>query len=64
MGKRSLSALLAALIALPMYYMIYSMFRNGFEGGPFLIALIIGVATFVVTLTIATLVSRQKQQAS
>lgn len=62
MGRRIYSALLAALIALPMYYMFYSMFRWGFETGPFLIALGIGVATFVITLAIATLVRRQRQQ--
>lgn len=63
MGKRALSALLAALIALPMYYMIYSMFRWGFETEPFLVALGIGVVTFGITLAIATLVGRQRQKA-
>jgi len=64
MGKHALSGLLAALIAIPMYYMFYSMFRNGFETGPFLIALIIGGATFVITLVIATVVGRQRQKTS
>jgi hypothetical protein len=64
MGRHALSGLLAALIAFPMYYMFYSIFNRGFEGGPFLTALIIGVATFVITVAIATLVGRQRQKAS
>lgn len=62
MGKRAYGSLLAALIALPMYYMFYSMFHNGFETGPFLTALIIGAATFVITLAITTVVGRQRQK--
>lgn len=62
MGKHALSALLAALIALPMYYMFYSMFSKGFETGPFIVALVIGVGTFVITLVIATVIGRQKQK--
>ena len=64
MGKRAYSAFLAALIALPMYYMFYSIFHWGFDGGAFLVALGIGVATFVITLAIAALVRRQRQQTS
>ena len=62
--KRAYSALLAALIALPMYYMFYSMFSHGFETNTFIVALIIGVFTFVVTLFIASLIARSKQRAS
>jgi hypothetical protein len=58
MGKRALSALLSALIALPMYYMFYSMFKNGFEAEPFFVALGIAVVTFVGTILIATLVAQ------
>lgn len=64
MGKCAMSGLLAALIALPMYYMFYSMFRNGFETGPFLVALGIGIATFVITMAITTLVGQQRQRVS
>lgn len=64
MGKHAYSSLLAALIALPMYYMFYSMFNDGFQTGPFLVALIIGAVTFVITLAIATMVGRQRQATS
>ena len=47
------SALLAALIALPMYYMIYSMFTHGFETSTFITALTIGIITFVIAFSIA-----------
>ena len=62
MGKRASSGLLAALIALPMYYMFYSMFKNGFETMPFLVALGIAVLTFAITILIATLVARSVQR--
>jgi hypothetical protein len=57
------SALLAALIALPMYYMIYSMFRHGFETGTFITALAIGIITFAITFAIAYFIGRSKQRA-
>ncbi|HLZ59436.1 MAG TPA: hypothetical protein VKR06_21025 [Ktedonosporobacter sp.] len=63
MSKNVVSALLAALIALPMYYMFWSMFHWGFETTQFLTALGIGVATFVITLVVYMLVSRQRQKA-
>jgi hypothetical protein len=63
MGKRALSSLLAALIALPTYYMFYSMFKNGFGTNPFLVALGLGILAFVGTLVIATLVAQQKRKA-
>ncbi|QBD78773.1 hypothetical protein EPA93_23410 [Ktedonosporobacter rubrisoli] len=56
--RNVLSGLLAAFIALPMYYMLYEIFNKGFEVNTFLVALIIGVATFIVTLAIILLVSR------
>ena len=56
--------LLAALIAIPMYYMFYSMFTKGFDTNAFTVALIIGVFTFVVTWFIASLVARSKQRAA
>jgi hypothetical protein len=62
MGRRAYSALLAALIALPMYYMFDSMFRWGFDTVPFFVALGIAVATFVITLVIATLIAGQRQR--
>jgi hypothetical protein len=62
--KRAYSALLVALIALPMYYMFYSMFSHGFETNTFSVALVIGIVTFVVTLFIASLIARSKQRAA
>jgi uncharacterized membrane protein YvlD (DUF360 family) len=62
--KYALSGLLAALIALPMYYMFSSIFTKGFETGTFIGALIIGVITFVVTWLIASLIARSKQRAA
>ncbi len=61
--RHALSALLAALIALPMYYMIDSMFTKGFETNTFMVALIIGVVTFLITFAIASFVGRSKQRA-
>lgn len=60
--RYAIGGLLAALIAIPMYYMFYSMFRNGFETNAFIVALIIGVITFIVTWFIASLVARSKQR--
>jgi hypothetical protein len=57
------SALLAALIALPMYYMLYSMFRHGFETSTFITALTIGIITFVIAFSIAYFIGRSKQTA-
>ncbi|HET8844273.1 MAG TPA: hypothetical protein VFN35_22595 [Ktedonobacteraceae bacterium] len=62
--RRAISGLLAALIAIPMYYMFFSMFRYGFETNTFIIALILGVIAFVVTWFIASLVARSKQRAA
>ena len=64
MGKHALSGLLAALIAFPMYYMFYSIFTHGFEGGPFLTAAIIALTTFVITVVIASLIARQGKKAA
>jgi uncharacterized membrane protein YvlD (DUF360 family) len=60
--KYAISGLLAALIALPMYYMFSSMFLHGFETNTFIVALIIGVITFLVTWFIASLIARSKQR--
>jgi predicted lipid-binding transport protein (Tim44 family) len=60
--KHALSGLLAALIALPMYYMFYSMFTNGFETTTFITALILGVIAFGVTWLIALQIARSKQR--
>ena len=62
--KNAYSSLLAALIALPMYYMFYSIFSNGFQTNVFIVALIIGVFTFLVTWFIASLITRSKQRAA
>ena len=62
--RHAISALLAALIALPMYYMFSSMSRHGFETSTFVFALILGVITFLVTWFIASLVARSKQRAA
>jgi hypothetical protein len=61
--RNALSGLLAALIALPMYYMFYSMFAHGFETNVFVVALIIGVVTFLISTSIAYFISRSKQKA-
>ena len=60
--KHALSGLLAALIALPMYYMFFEIFNRGFETNPFIVAVIIAVITFVLTILIASLVARSKQK--
>ena len=62
--RYAIGGLLAALIAIPMYYMFSSMFRNGFETNTFIVALIIGVITFIVTWFIASLIARSKQRAA
>jgi hypothetical protein len=62
--RYAIGGLLAALIALPMYYMFSSMFRHGFDTNTFIVALIIGVITFLVTWFIASLVARSKQRAA
>lgn len=62
--RNAISGLLAALIALPMYYMFFSMFSNGFETNAFIVALILGVIAFFVTWLIASLVARSKQRAA
>lgn len=62
--KNAYSSLLAALIALPMYYMFYSIFTKGFETNAFIVALILGVIAFLVTWFIASLVARSKQRAA
>jgi Zn-dependent protease with chaperone function len=62
--KNAYSSLLAALIALPMYYMFYSMFTKGFETSAFIVALILGVIAFFVTWFIASLIARSKQRAA
>ena len=62
--RYALGGLLAALIAIPMYYMFSLMFRNGLEVDTFIVALIIGVITFAVTWFIASLVARSKQRAA
>lgn len=61
--RHAYSGLLAALIALPMYYMFFEIFNKGFDASPFIVAVIIGVITFVLTILIASLVSRSKQKA-
>jgi hypothetical protein len=58
--RHAISGLLAALIALPMYYMFSSMFRRGVETDTFLVALLLGVITFVVTWFIASVIARSK----
>lgn len=60
--RYAIGGLLAALIAIPMYYMFSSMFSNGFQATTFIVALIIGVITFVVTWFVASLVGRSKQR--
>ena len=60
--RNALSGLLAGLIALPMYYMFYSMFSHGFETPVFITALIIGVITFLITTSIAYFIGRAKQK--
>jgi len=62
--KNAISGLLAALIAIPMYYMFFSMFRHGFETNTFIVALILGVIAFLVTWFIASLIARSKQRAA
>lgn len=62
-ARNALSGLLAALIALPMYYMFYSMSRYGFDTPGFITALVIGIVTFIVTLLIAYFVRRSHQKA-
>lgn len=62
--KHAISGLLAALIALPMYYMFFSMFRHGFETNTFIVALILGAFAFFVTWFIASLIARSKQRAA
>lgn len=62
--RYAIGGLLAALIAIPMYYMFSSMFRHGFESDTFIVALIIGVITFVVTWFIASLIAGSKQRAT
>lgn len=61
--RTALSALLSALIALPMYYMIYSMFSHGFETQTFMTALTIGIITFVIAFSITYFIGRSKQTA-
>ena len=60
--RYAIGGLLAALIAIPMYYMFYSMFRYGLEPNAFIVALIIGVITFLVTWFIASLIAQSKQR--
>ena len=60
--RHAISGLLAALIAIPTYYMFSSMFSNGFQTTTFIVALILGVITFVVTWFIASLIARSKQR--
>ena len=62
--RYAIGGLLAALIAIPMYYMFFSMFTNGFETNTFIVALILGVIAFVVTWFIASLIARSKQRAA
>jgi predicted lipid-binding transport protein (Tim44 family) len=62
--RYAIGGLLAALIAIPMYYMFFSMFTNGFEANAFIVALIIGVITFIVTWFIASLIARSKERAA
>jgi uncharacterized membrane protein YvlD (DUF360 family) len=62
--KHAISGLIAALIAIPMYYMFSSMFRHGFETNTFIVALTLGVITFLVTWFIASLIARSKQRAA
>ena len=62
--RRAISGLLAALIALPMYYMFSTIFRHGFESDTFIVALIIGVITFVVTWLIASQIARSRRRAA
>jgi hypothetical protein len=62
--KHAISGLLAALIALPMYYMFFSMFSHGFETNTFIVALILGVIAFLVTWLIASQIARSKQRAA
>jgi ABC-type uncharacterized transport system permease subunit len=62
--KNAISGLLAALIAIPMYYMFFSMFSHGFETNTFIVALILGVIAFLVTWFIASLIARSKQRAA
>ncbi len=62
--KHAYSGLLAALITIPMYYMISSMFSNGFQTTTLLVALLLGAIVFVVTWFIASLIARSKQRAA
>jgi uncharacterized membrane protein YvlD (DUF360 family) len=62
--RYAIGGLLAALIAIPMYYMFSSMFNQGFQTNTFIVALIIGVITFVVTWFIASQIARSKQRAA
>ena len=62
--KNAISGLLAALIAIPMYYMFFSIFSKGFEANTFIVALILGVIAFLVTWFIASLIARSKQRAA
>ena len=60
--RYAIGGLLAALIAIPMYYMFSSMFSNGFQTTTFIVALILGAIAFVVTWFIASLIARSKQR--
>ena len=62
--RYAIGGLLAALIAIPMYYMFSSMFNNGFQTTTFIVALILGAITFVVTWFIASLIARSKPRAA
>ncbi|HEX9068628.1 MAG TPA: hypothetical protein VF807_07655 [Ktedonobacterales bacterium] len=62
--RYAIGGLLAALIAIPTYYMFSSMFLQGFETNTFIVALIIGVITFFVTWFIASLIARSRQRAA
>ena len=62
--RYAIGGLLAALIAIPMYYMFFAIFRYGLETSAFITALVIGAITFVVTWFIASLVARSRQRAT
>jgi uncharacterized membrane protein YvlD (DUF360 family) len=62
--KNAISGLLAALIAIPMYYMFFSMFNNGFQTNTFIVALILGAIALLVTWFIASLIAQSKQRAA
>lgn len=62
--KYAYSGLLSALIAVPMYYMFFSIFNRGFEPNTFIVALILGVIAFLIAWFIASQIARSKQKST